>query len=165
MALVVELTESQLGVRPIHRLLQGLAPGLDVVEALSPFFEAFETAADPAIATRMVDAGALGLVLPGARAWLLRPRPEAFPADLPDLDSSRLDAARPALGEPQVVFQHGVDLALGRVASGAADAAVLLRPATVGQIAATAAARDRMPPKTTFFYPKPRTGFVFRRLG
>ena len=25
-------------------------------------------------------------------------------------------------------------------------------------------ARDRMPPKTTFFWPKPRTGIVFRSL-
>jgi len=24
--------------------------------------------------------------------------------------------------------------------------------------------RDRMPPKTTYFFPKPRTGFVFRDL-
>ena len=47
---------------------------------------------------------------------------------------------------------------------GAADAAVLLRPASVAQIADTGRARTRMPPKTTFFWPKPRTGLVFRRV-
>jgi uncharacterized protein (DUF1015 family) len=41
---------------------------------------------------------------------------------------------------------------------------VLLRPASVAAIAATARARDKMPPKTTFFHPKPRTGIVFRPL-
>jgi uncharacterized protein (DUF1015 family) len=42
---------------------------------------------------------------------------------------------------------------------------VLLRPATVPQIDATAHGGERMPPKTTFFHPKPKTGLVFRSLG
>jgi uncharacterized protein (DUF1015 family) len=41
---------------------------------------------------------------------------------------------------------------------------VLLRPATVEVIESMARRRLRMPPKTTFFYPKPRTGLVFRSL-
>jgi uncharacterized protein (DUF1015 family) len=40
-----------------------------------------------------------------------------------------------------------------------------LRAPTVEQIAAAARARRRMPAKSTFFYPKARTGLVFRRLG
>ena len=39
------------------------------------------------------------------------------------------------------------------------------RPATDAQIAAVGRARERMPPKTTFFWPKPRTGMVFRDVG
>jgi uncharacterized protein (DUF1015 family) len=50
------------------------------------------------------------------------------------------------------------------VEKGAADAAVLLRPVTVAQIRAAAFAGARMPEKTTFFSPKPRTGMVFRSL-
>jgi uncharacterized protein (DUF1015 family) len=50
------------------------------------------------------------------------------------------------------------------VATGAAQTAVLLRPATVEQIAAIAEGGVRMPPKTTFFAPKPRTGMVIRDL-
>jgi hypothetical protein len=42
---------------------------------------------------------------------------------------------------------------------------VLLRPASVAQIEATAHGGERMPPKTTFFHPKLRTGLVFRDLG
>jgi uncharacterized protein (DUF1015 family) len=41
---------------------------------------------------------------------------------------------------------------------------VLLRPVTVKQIARWADERRRMPPKTTFFRPKPRTGMVYRTL-
>jgi uncharacterized protein (DUF1015 family) len=50
------------------------------------------------------------------------------------------------------------------VASGRASAGVLLRPVDVRQIARTARAGRKMPTKTTFFHPKPRTGMVFRRL-
>jgi uncharacterized protein (DUF1015 family) len=41
---------------------------------------------------------------------------------------------------------------------------VLLQPVTVETIRAAAAAGIRMPEKTTFFAPKPRTGMVFRDL-
>jgi uncharacterized protein (DUF1015 family) len=34
----------------------------------------------------------------------------------------------------------------------------------VEQIASTGRGGERMPPKTTFFWPKPRTGFVFREV-
>ena len=50
------------------------------------------------------------------------------------------------------------------VEKGNAQAAVLLRPVDVDTIRAAAAAGLRMPEKTTFFAPKPRTGMVFRSL-
>ena len=165
MALVVELTEEELAVRPIHRLLDGLA-GADPVAALGSHFDVTDGgAADATLPARMVDAGALALVLPDGTVRLLRPRSGAFPEDLPDLDSSRLQhALASSLPDVTVRFQHGVDRSLAAVSGGSADAAVLLRPATVAQITETAHRRERMPPKTTYFYPKPRTGMVFRPL-
>jgi uncharacterized protein (DUF1015 family) len=62
-------------------------------------------------------------------------------------------------------YQHGSTEALAAVAARRADAALLLRPATVADIADTAHSGRRMPAKTTYFHPKPRTGMVFRRLG
>jgi uncharacterized protein (DUF1015 family) len=50
------------------------------------------------------------------------------------------------------------------VDKGAAEAAVLLEPVSVAQIRAAAVAGVRMPEKTTYFFPKPRTGMVFREL-
>ena len=101
---------------------------------------------------------------PSAGTWLLRPRPSTVEAAGHDLDSSRLDVALAALPEHDLKFQHGWDLVTDFVAKGEADAAVLLRPATVEQIAAISHGGERMPPKTTFFYPKPATGLVFRSL-
>ncbi len=164
LAYVVELVEDELTVRGIHRLVDGLADGVDAVAALGPWFEALgPPPAGTPLTTAMVEAGALAAVIPGGEV-LLRPRPDAL-ADVRDLDSARLDAALGALGEHRLRFQHGVDNVRAAVASGDAQLGVVLRPATVAQIEATAHGGERMPPKTTFFHPKPKTGLVFRDLG
>jgi uncharacterized protein (DUF1015 family) len=164
MAYVVELVEDELTVHAIHRLLAGLPEGTDLVAALAPWFtDAGPPPADQPVTTAMVDHGCLTLVLPD-REVLLRPRPEAL-AEARDLDSSRLDVALAALPDHDLTFQHGVEHVRAAVRSGAAQAGVLLRPATVAQIEATAHGGERMPPKTTFFHPKPKTGLVFRSLG
>ncbi|MGH9112180.1 MAG: DUF1015 family protein [Acidimicrobiales bacterium] len=165
MAYLVELVDHELTVRAIHRLLAGLPGGFDLVAAVDPWFEAL--GAPPAgvpVTAAMVDAGALCAVVPSGGEVLLRPRSEAL-ADARDLDSARLDVALAALPAHQLSFQHGPDNVRRAVARGDAQAGVLLRPATVAQIEATAHGGDRMPPKTTFFHPKPKTGLVFRDLG
>jgi uncharacterized protein (DUF1015 family) len=164
LAYVVELVEDELTVRAIHRLLTGLPDGFDLVGALTPWFE--PVGAPPAgqpVTTAMEQAGALCVVLPD-REELLRPRPEAL-ADARDLDSARLDAGLAALPPHQLAFQHGPENVRAAVREGRAQAGVLLRPASVAQIDATAHGGERMPPKTTFFHPKPKTGLVFRALG
>ena len=47
---------------------------------------------------------------------------------------------------------------------GSADAAFLLRPVPVAKMERVAETGHRMPPKSTFFEPKPRTGMAFRSL-
>jgi hypothetical protein len=111
----------------------------------------------------MIEAGALCAVLPTGEV-MLRPRPDAL-AEARDLDSARLDVALAALPTHEVTFQHGPDNVRRAVATGQAPAGMLLRPASVAQIEATAHGGERMPPKTTFFHPKPKTGLVFRDLG
>jgi uncharacterized protein (DUF1015 family) len=164
LAYVVELVEDELTVRAIHRLIAGLPEGTDLVTALDPWFEPLGAApADVPVTTAMVDAGALAVVTPGADDVLMRPRSEAL-ADARDLDSARLDVALSALAPHSLRFQHGADNVHSAVATGDAQFGVLLRPATVAQIEATAHGGERMPPKTTFFHPKPPTGLVFRDL-
>lgn len=164
LALVVELSEEQLSVRAIHRLIAGLPGGFDLRGALEPHFDVFPTDdIDETILARMDDAGALALHTTEG-TWLLRPRPETAAAATHDLDSSRLDVALATLPDHSLRFQHGWDLVAAAVEKGDAQAAVLLRPATVAQIADISRGGVRMPPKTTFFYPKPATGLVFRAL-
>ena len=164
LAFVVELTDEQLAVAPIHRLLNDLPAGWDPETLLAPWFTASRTGEpDDSIADRMAEAGALALLTPNG-TWLLTPTPAVAEQATMDLDSSRLDVALAGVPGVGVRFQHGWDNVAAAVAAGDADAGVLLRPATVAQIAAVADRRDRMPPKTTFFMPKPATGLVFRAL-
>ena len=97
-------------------------------------------------------------------AWMLTPRPEAYEAANSDLDSSLVALAIEDIPGAQTSHRHSWPEAVASLRSGEADAAVLLRPATVAQISEWAHARRRMPPKTTYFSPKPRTGMVFRSL-
>ena len=164
MAWVVEATEDQLTVAPTHRLVSDLPDGYDVVEAMARYFALAETGPPgPDLPARMDEAGALALSTSGG-TWLLRPTPATEAAAEHELDSSRLDVALASLPPHHLAYQHGVAATAGEVTAGRAQAAVFLRPASVSQIAEVGRGAARMPPKTTFFTPKPRTGMVFRAV-
>jgi uncharacterized protein (DUF1015 family) len=164
MAMVVELAEDQLTVGPIHRALSGLPDGLDLVDAFSSWFDVTRAGDFNARTTGALgESGALALVMPSG-AWLLSPKdgtPEAAGADL---DASMVALVIAELPEHELDFVPSWTEAVAAVADGRAQAVVLLRPVPVGQIAEWAHAGRRMPPKSTFFSPKPRTGMVFRTL-
>ncbi|MCU0270794.1 MAG: DUF1015 domain-containing protein [Acidimicrobiales bacterium] len=163
MTLVVELVDHELTVLPIHRLISGLPEDFDLLEALEAAFRITPSApVDPGIAATMRAQGALVLV-EADRTSVLTPRPEVL-GGVRDLDTVRLDTALAHLPPHELVYQHGIDHVVSRVAKGEAQAGVLLNPASVAQIVQIAEGGERMPPKTTFFHPKPRTGVVFRDL-
>jgi uncharacterized protein (DUF1015 family) len=164
MALVVELAEDQLEVGPIHRGLTGLPDGLDLVDAFSSWFDVTRAGDfDERTTGALGESNALALVMPSG-AWLLSPKdgtPEAAGADL---DSSMVALVIAELPEHDLEFFNSWRDAVGAVASDQAQAVVLLRPVSVDQIAEWAHTGRRMPPKSTYFHPKPRTGMVFRTL-
>jgi uncharacterized protein (DUF1015 family) len=164
LALVVELDHDQLSVAPIHRLITGLPADLDLPAALARHFDVGDPMSLPyhPMISRLVEQRALALVTPGGMR-LLRPR-DPGPNDVEPLDSERVAAAAADLPAHEITYQHGADRAVTAVREGRAQAAILLRPVSVEQIRATDAARGLMPPKSTFFRPKPRTGTVFRSL-
>jgi uncharacterized protein (DUF1015 family) len=163
MTYVAELVEEQLSIAPTHRLLDGLPAGRSWLEVLAPFFdeEPFGPVT-PAITGLLIEQEALALVGPDGTATLLRPRPGAFDG-VRDLDSLRLERALEDV--PHVVrFQHGVENVLNALQRGEAQAAVLTRPVPVAEIERTAHEHLLMPPKSTFFTPKLRTGLVMRAM-
>ena len=93
----------------------------------------------------------------------MTPRPEAF-ADVRALDGAYLEHALAGLDGVDVAYQHGVQNVLDLLHAGDADVAVLIRPTSIEEIRRTAIERLLMPPKSTFFTPKLRTGLVIRPL-
>ena len=163
MTYIGELIEDQLSVDAIHRLYTGISAD-DLATALAKFFDSREAGPiTPDITNDMRERGALVLVRPDRTGLFLVPRDGSF-AGVRDLDGARLEHALANVSH-EVTYQHGVDHVLDIVASGAATAGVLIRPVTVAEIRRTADEGLLMPPKSTFFTPKLRTGPVIRPLG
>ncbi|HEV3264809.1 MAG TPA: DUF1015 domain-containing protein [Acidimicrobiales bacterium] len=164
MALVVELSDDQLEVGPVHRVLSGLPEGIDLVDAFSSWFNVTKVGdLSRRTLTALGESQALALVM-ASGAWLLSPKdgtPEAAGAEL---DSSMVALVIAELPDHELEFCYSWQDAAEAISSERAQAVVLLRPATVGQISEWAHSNKRMPPKTTYFHPKPRTGMVFRPL-
>jgi uncharacterized protein (DUF1015 family) len=162
LAFVGELVAEQLSIEAIHRLYADVSYG-DVRAELARSFD-LAPADEPSSATlaAMQAEGRLVLVAPDGSAEWLTPRAGVFSGVRP-LDGAWLEHAM--AGSPAVVsYQHGLDEVVAAVRSRAASAAVLIRPVSIAEIERTAREGLLMPPKSTFFTPKLRTGFVVRQL-
>ena len=157
---VNELVADQLSIEAIHRVYSGvtlaqlrddLAGCFDLSPAPSP---------TPTLLAEMVETGRLVLLAPDGSAEWLTPRPGAF-NEVRSLDGAWLEHAL-AESSAQVDYQHGLHEMLDLVGSGQVTAGVLIRPTSLAEIERTAREGLLMPPKSTFFTPKLRTGFVIR---
>jgi|SRR5579875_635803 len=165
LALVVDLTPEQLYVLAVHRVVTLLPAGSDVKGLLAKAMS-FEPArsAGTELLDEMREAGAAALVTPDG-AFLARPLPRqagTVGTGAYQLDSELVDSALATLPPHELRYEHDAARAMAQVRERRADAAVLCRPPTIDDIAATAKGGRRMPPKTTFFWPKPRSGMVVR---
>jgi uncharacterized protein (DUF1015 family) len=161
MTYVGELVQEQLSVAAIHRLYD-IAPDV-LTAALAPFYSVSDAGkVGPHTISEMDSQGCLCLVSPDGNGIFLTPNEAAF-AGVRALDSSRLEHALGST-EHTVSYQHGVNEILSKVASGAYGAAILIRPVSLQEIRRTADTGELMPPKSTFFTPKLRTGMVMRPL-
>ena len=78
-------------------------------------------------------------------------------------EAARSDATSHAPSD-RLAYVSDFPGAVRAVRTGEAQAAFLLKGTRVEQVCAVAEARDRMPPKSTFFWPKPMTGLVLHPL-
>jgi uncharacterized protein (DUF1015 family) len=162
MTYVNELIDEQLSVAAIHRLYEGISYK-DLAAALSPFFTI--TDADPVGSTtlsQMNERSSLCLVAKTGRTHWLTPIAEKF-IGVRNLDSAYLEHALSNV-QHEVRYQHGVTEVQHELQTSDATAAILIRPVSVAEIQRTANEGLLMPPKSTFFTPKLRTGFVLREM-
>ena len=66
--------------------------------------------------------------------------------------------------KPNLAFVHQVKEATDALAAKSCQLAVLVPPATMGHVEQIAGQREKMPQKSTYFYPKLLTGMVFNSL-
>jgi uncharacterized protein (DUF1015 family) len=184
MMLFLETTKQKLTVLPTHRIARGL--GQDGVRDLldhaqwlfdvKPVADRAELEAAFGSADEPGGKGRFGLWTRNGGAILLARR-DAFEmshrvggAALHRLDVSLLQAAldrlcgidAAAIAAGRLAYSKSVSEALDwvDVAKDGADAAFLLDPTPVVEIAAVAAEGDVMPQKSTYFYPKALTGLI-----
>lgn len=160
LAFINELIEDQLSIEAIHRVYTGvdlaaLREHLDRCFVIEP-----APAPSPSMLSQMVERGCLVLLSPDGSAQWLTPKAEAF-AGVRELDGAYLEHALAGL-DATVTYQHGLIETQQLVRSGEASAAILIRPTSLTEIRRTAREGLLMPPKSTFFTPKLRTGLVMR---
>lgn len=168
---------------PQVHAIQRVVPGLTVADAVERAGRGFRTTTLSGTVDDAVDAltkagvdGAAYVVTDGATSYLLT-EPDAAQLDAA-LPSDRSDAWRRldvtvahlylirrlwALEDREDVvdFKHDVAAAV-EAAAATGGCALLLNPTPVADVAAVAAAGDRMPRKSTLFVPKPATGLLIR---
>ena len=162
MTYINELIDEQLSVAAIHRLYEGIAYK-QLAAALSPFFTINDAdPVGPTTLSQMNERGSLCLVAKTGRTHWLTPIAERF-TDVRNLDSAYLEHALSSV-QHEVRYQHGVTEVQHELQTSDATAAILIRPVSVAEIQRTANEGLLMPPKSTFFSPKLRTGFVLREM-
>ncbi|MBA3021978.1 DUF1015 domain-containing protein [Propionicimonas sp.] len=160
LAFINELVADQLSIEAIHRVYTGITIEQLQADLAGCFDFVPATPPTPATLTEMVELGRLMLLSPdGSATWLI-PKDAAL-AGVRALDGAFLEHAL-AASTAEVSYQHGLTEMLELVASGTVAAGVLIRPTSLAEIQRTAREGLLMPPKSTFFTPKLRTGLVIR---
>lgn len=161
MTYVGELIQEQLSVAAIHRLYDISAN--ELLNALAPYYSTAEAGkVDTHTIAQMDEKACLCLVDANGDGTYLIPNSETL-SSVRELDSSRLEFALSGTAH-EVSYQHGVKEVLEKVTSGQYGSAILIRPVSLTEIRRTADTGELMPPKSTFFTPKLRTGMVLRPL-
>jgi uncharacterized protein (DUF1015 family) len=166
-------------VHAIHRAVPGLAPADAAAKAAGGFTVTPVDGDLPAALEALERAGKAGtafVITDGDASWLLsEPAADALAAAMPSDRSAAWQALDVAVAhtlliralwglednEQIVEFHHDVPAAVA-AAKASGGTALLLNPTPVSDVAAVAAAGDRMPRKSTLFVPKPATGLLIR---
>ena len=184
MMTLIAFEDPGLLVLPYHRMLGGLSPGQfsEVQRRLGEIFQAAPIQGDTPLDAESAasettggdgDGHAMVMVGPdGESPALLTLRPEVNWRDWGPLAVAEAwileeRVLKPVLGDATLAhlgYIHSQQEAVDAVASGGSQMVFLLRPFPMGQFEALVTQRQRLPRKSTFFYPKLPTGLVINQL-
>ena len=184
MMLLAALEDPGLTVLPTHRVITTPLPSFDKVRALlADQFELqefpFTAGTQAAVRAQFIESlrtngrtvPMFGLALKGKEAYLtliLKPahRPPASASPRTKLDVSLLQQlvvaklCQTQQEQEAILYTKDDHEALDWVAKGTGTGALLLNPTKVSEVQSVATAGERMPHKSTYFFPKPLTGLV-----
>ncbi len=164
LAFIVELSPMELHVRAIHRLIKGAGANFDFQTAWSKYYSFEPFNGNYLELGKIIESHQCQALITKNQAWLITPTQKLIDEADSQLDSARLSYLLGLNPDFEVQYQHGLEKAVESLSQPDIDAVVILNPVTIDQIQGSSEARFRMPPKSTFFTPKPRTGMVFRNL-
>ncbi len=185
------LDDPGLTILPTHRVLPGPLPypAHEFRQRLAETFAmetmAFTKETEPVARARFMgalyearttNAHVMGLIVRGESRYVVLTLTAAGRARLGASARERLDVSilqqmmfRDALrmepkDEERLLYLKDEEEVLAAMARGDGELAVLINPPKVAEVRAVALAGDRMPHKSTYFYPKPLTGFVLNTM-
>jgi len=189
MMMLVSMSDPGLVILPTHRLISGLgnldAPRLQ--QALTPHFACERIGTGEAAAKETWEQiemdgsqALLGFHTNADDVWLTAriKAPELMEKLAPDHSDDWRDLAVSVLhvavldkllpqsvgGSPKCRFVHLLGEVNDAIRGKECQLAALVPPATMGHVERIAGNREKMPPKSTYFYPKLLTGLVFNSL-
>jgi uncharacterized protein (DUF1015 family) len=153
MAFLVDAATEDPPVLPIHRVVHGKAPSTRKESPVRDLDEVLATLRDDDLTYGVVEMDDEVLT---HRVGALSGSPPTVCA----LHAEMLDAVEPS----RLEYMPHAAMAEAVVAEGRAAAAYLLPPTRVDRVWSVVAAGGMLPQKSTYFWPKPRTGLVIRPL-
>ncbi|MBQ3196449.1 MAG: DUF1015 domain-containing protein [Clostridia bacterium] len=178
---LVDMDNDGLVILPTHRLIRDME--IDKEKLLASLADEFEieeypnVKLAPSILSRYADRKAYGLYTGGEGFTLL-----VFKGQLPDVDDGGLSALDVSVLHDRILEQRlGIDKenmarqlnlrytrlvseAVESVTSGESTAAFILNPTKIGEIKSVSLSGGKMPQKSTYFYPKLKTGLVMNTI-
>ena len=169
---LANMADDGITILPTHRMVKGITDNVAVLEKLKSDFEMKELPLTVDISSAIFAEGehTFGLYLKADRKWhvlkYLGGKLKDLPPALNNLDVVVLHELilKRDLGITEVAYEMDVKEAMRKVHSGGFDAVFFLNPTGVGDIELVASANLRMPPKSTYFYPKLLTGMVINKF-
>ena len=166
------MSDDGITILPTHRLAKGISGKDAIFEKLKSDFQIREIPDNADIISAMAGEGehTFGLYLNADRKWHIL---KYLGGKLKDLHPAlnNLDVVvlhelilKRDLGITEVAYEMDVNAAINKVHNGDFDAVFFLNPTSVGDIEEVASANLRMPPKSTYFYPKLLTGMVINKF-
>lgn len=168
MMFLANIQDNGISILPTHRVVKGISDGKEVIDKVKDYFDVYSFGMEKDIIELLSQHGknAIGLYIKNEKKWyILKYNGRTYERIHPvhkDLDVVLLHELifKVLLGIVEFSYEMSPEEALNMVKSSSYDAVFFLNPTTVQDVESSALANVRMPPKSTYFYPKLLTGLV-----